>query len=140
MYIVFSQVFPWSETGRKDDSGEPLSCSDMYPNTILISGCFQIAFVFEELITGVLLARLAHQALAREQAVLDEAKARKIYAINLFFSVAMLVINIMTWVYLFRSDKECGPELWNFGVATFVLSFFQSCIATVGRRGRDGDR
>ena len=113
MYIVFSQVFPWSETGRKDESGEPISCSDMFPNMMLISGCLQIAFVFEEMINGVLLACLAAEP--------DEAKAKKIFAVKYCFALALLVINIMMWVYLFQSGKECGPELWN------LVSLLLSC-------------
>ena len=120
MYIVFSQVFPWGEMERTDKSGETkeLTCHDMYPKMMQISGYFQIAFVFEEVVTGVLLTRKPQESLKK-----------KIWVIKGCFAMALLVMNSMMWYYLFESNKECGEQLWNFGCSTFVLFLFQFCQA-----------
>jgi len=120
MYIVFSQVFAWGEMERTDESGETkeLTCHDMYPKMMQISGYFQIAFVVEELITGVLLTRKP-----------EESLKKKIWAIKGCFAMALLVMNSMMWYYLFESNKECGEQLWNFGCTTFVLFLLQFCQA-----------
>ena len=35
--------------------------------------------------------------------------------------IPLAVINIMMWVNMFESDKECGPQLWWFGLVLFVM-------------------
>ena len=131
-HIVFSQVFPWSETGRKDESGEPLSCNSMFPNMMLISGCLQIAVVFEEVVAGLLLATADNKKI--------------ILAVRGCFrgclGSALLMINIMMWLGLFQSDKECGPQLWDFGVYTvpmYLLHFGFSGDIRILKRCWKGD-
>ena len=143
MYIVFSQVFPWGE--RKDESVESanqdepvVSCHDMFPKLMLISGCVQLAFVFQEVVSGILLARREAcpgpaddvQKIPIFHCVVVNM-ARKILVVKRCFALALLVINFMMWYYLFESAKECGEKLWNFGVTTFVLFFFQLSSLTV---------
>jgi hypothetical protein len=118
MYIVFSHVFPWGEMERMDESGETreLTCHNMYPRMMRISGYFQIAFVTEGVMTAVMLCRQ-----------LEESLEKKIWVVKGCFALALLVINFMMWYYLFESNKECGEQLWNFGYGTFVLFLFQFC-------------
>jgi len=41
--------------------------------------------------------------------------------------IPLVVINIMMWVFMFKSDKECGSSLWGYGIALLVLGCIQSC-------------
>jgi ankyrin repeat protein len=142
MYIVFSQVFPWGE--RKDESVESanqdepvVSCHDMYPHLMLISGCVQLAFVFQEVVSGWLLARREPcpgpaddvQKIPIFHCLVCNV-AKKIVVVKRSFTLALLVINFMMWYYLFESAKECGEKLWNFGLTTFALFFVNLASVT----------
>jgi hypothetical protein len=37
-------------------------------------------------------------------------------------------VQITMWVYMFESDKACGPNLWGFGIFLIVLAFLQGII------------
>jgi hypothetical protein len=118
--IVFSEAFSWSDAGRKQESGKPLSCHDEYPRMMLASGCLQIGFLFSELVYGLLLADSAD----------PENLRSAMKAMKYCFALALLAINFMMWYYMFESDKECGPELWNFGAATLALALIPTCYTT----------
>jgi len=52
--------------------------------------------------------------------------------------IPIFVFNIMMWVAAFESDRECGPALWRFAVATIILSLLQggSQSSTASNRNR----
>ena len=37
--------------------------------------------------------------------------------------IPLVVINIMMWVFMFKSDKECGSSLWGYGIALLLPAF-----------------
>ena len=41
--------------------------------------------------------------------------------------IPSFVFNIMMWVAAFKSDRECGPALWSFAVATIILFLLPCC-------------
>jgi hypothetical protein len=51
--------------------------------------------------------------------------------------IPVAVINILMWVAVFESDKECGPALWKFAVFTIafaVLQVVSNCSARLINR------
>ena len=40
--------------------------------------------------------------------------------------IPLVVINIMMWVFMFKSDKECGSSLWGYGIALLVFGCIHS--------------
>jgi hypothetical protein len=52
--------------------------------------------------------------------------------------IPLAVINIMMWVNMFESDKNCGPQLWNFGVVLLVMGILNSCLSTAAAPAAGG--
>jgi hypothetical protein len=85
---------------------------------MLISGILQIIF-------GLFLLIGAIGISARGEV---PAAGKGLAAIGLCcVGIPLLVINIIMWVFMFQSDKECGESLWGFGVFLLVLSALQAC-------------
>jgi len=51
--------------------------------------------------------------------------------------IPIFVFNLMMWVVAFESDRECGPALWRFAVATIILSLLQGGTQSTTARNRN---
>ena len=118
--IAFSQAFEWKQNGAIcDPQKHPeiyCTCNQKFPAHMLADGILQCILVYL-LILGAVLMVCGPECRGAGQGVLVSA----------ICSVRLPVqgVQIAMWVYMFQSDKACGPSLWAFGIFFIILASCQ---------------
>ena len=144
---IFSQTFPWADDKSIcNPAGDPAKlcrCNRKFPRYMLISGILQIIYWLFTVLVAINVALGewggprsgwgGEGSSAGMSGVADVLEylvccVRLPVGIGLI-TIPLFTISIMTWVFMFQSDKDCGRELWGFGVFLLVSSLLQACAS-----------
>jgi hypothetical protein len=130
LMIVFSQAFEWKQDGAICDPQKhpemQCTCNQKFPALMLVDGILQCVFWLCLIIGFILMHCGGGQSTGLALA------GSAICCVGL----PMTGVQIAMWVYMFQSDKACGPNLWGFGIFLIVLAFLHGTQGTQSRTSR----
>ncbi len=124
--IIFSQTFAWANDGAicsPDKLNYQCKCNQKFPVYMLITGILQIVFYLCLFLAFIGMASAAGSDNAGGAAM----GGGLLMCAACCVGIPMFVINIMMWVFMFESDKECGNNLWGYGIFLIIVGVVHAC-------------
>jgi hypothetical protein len=125
--IIFSQTFDWANDGAicsPDNLPDyRCKCNEKFPVYMLITGILQIVFYLCLFLGFIGMASAAGSDNAGGAAM----GGSFLMCAACCVGIPMVVINIMMWVFMFGSDKECGNSLWGYGIFLIIVGIIHAC-------------
>jgi hypothetical protein len=96
---------------------------------MLVAGILQcvfwVSFILAFISHGVAQSNAPHNSISMTLAM-------SCACIMALTAIPLFVMNIMTIVEWDKSDKECGPSLYNYGIFIIVIFVLQCCCSSSG--------
>jgi len=127
--IIFSQTWRWDTNDSacgSEDKPKICNCEENFPEFMMILGV--VSVVFGALVVcmgGCVGIRLSGESEKGAESVIIASAV----CVFIIFVVVELVLSILMFFYMFKSDPGCGKDLFAWGIVLFV--FF--CLSVVGQ-------
>jgi hypothetical protein len=99
-------------------------CLKEYPVFMYVSGCLQVAAYLLLMIMVICMNVLHNRGGLSPYLMLCTG----------CLMIATFIVNCIMWDKLFKSRKDCGPDLWGFGVFTLVWFLLCCCFSCCSRQ------